>query len=84
MKKTERNYSKLIKDSSEKGLSDSEKRKMFFFGFFIILITGTRVFYHLSGNKELKRQTLIYYFSSLIFWISMILLTLFIIDKFNI
>jgi len=83
MKKTERNYSKLIKDSGEKGLSDSEKRKMFFLGFFIILITGTRVFYHLPGNKEQKRQTLTYYFASLFFWIFMITLTFLIIDNYS-
>ena len=83
MKKTERNYSKLIKDSSEKGLSDSEKRKMFFFGIFIILIAGTRVFFHLPGNKEQKRQTLIYYFLSLLFWIVMISLTFLIIDNYS-
>lgn len=82
MKKDKRSFSKLINNSIEKGLSDSEKKKMFFFGFFIILITGTRVFYHLPGNKEQKRQTLKYYLASLFFWIITILITLFLIDKY--
>jgi len=83
MKKTKRNYSKLINNSNENGLTDSEKMKMLFFGFFIILITGTRVFYHLPGNKEQKRQTLIYYLASLLFWIVTVLLIFYLIEKYN-
>ena len=80
---TERNYSRLIKDTEKKGFSDSEKRKMFFFGIFIVIITGTRVFYHLPGNERQKRQTLVYYLASVLFWILIFSLAFFIIEKYN-
>lgn len=81
MKKTDRNYSRLFKDSKEKELTHSEKLIMFFFGIIIILITGTRVFYHLPGNETQKRQTLFYYLSGIVFWILVIGLTVYLIDK---
>ena len=47
---------KKTSQNQEKGLTYSEKKKMFFFGFFIVLITGPRVFYSLPGNKKKKKD----------------------------
>ena len=68
--------------NKEKGLSYSEKKKMFFFGFFIVLITGPRVFYSLPGNKKKKKDTIKFYFASLLFWVISISLILIIIAQF--
>ena len=65
------------------GLTYSEKMKMLIFGIFIILVTGTRIFYHLHGSDKQKRQTLTYYFMSLFLWISLIIIALIIAKKYE-
>ena len=74
MKKDSRNNSRLIKPEIEldEGLTESEKLKMFFFGIVIIIITGTRVFYHLPGNEKQKKQTFTYYIGGVLFWLIII------------
>lgn len=74
MKRNIPEFSKIKKTNieQEKGLTETEKLKMFFFGFIIVIISGTRVFYNLPGNTTQKRQTLIYYISGLLFWIILI------------
>jgi hypothetical protein len=66
-----RNYSKIVKpkNSSKTGLSETEKWKTFFFGPFIILVAGTRVFYNLPGNEKQKKQTITYFIAGVLFWI---------------
>ena len=74
MKRNIPEFSKIKKTNieQEKGLTETEKLKMFFFGFIIVIISGTRVFYNLPGNATQKRQTLFYYISGLLFWIILI------------
>lgn len=71
-----------INKQTKKGLSISEKRKMFFFGVFLVLMLGTRIFYNLPGNKKQKKEILIFYFLSLFFWIIVLFLGFFILNFF--
>ena len=76
MRKNKRNYSKknISNGSSNEGLTKSDKQIAFYFGIFIILITGTRVFYNLPGTDKQKKQTLLYYLAGLLFWIFIVIL----------
>ena len=59
----------IEQNEKDLGLSKSEKIKIFFFGLFIVIITGTNIFYSLPYNKSKKKQILWFYILGLLFWI---------------